>query len=328
MIDIGRWTLDNNVILAPMAGVTDLPFRKICKKLGVGMVVGEMVSSDLSLMNTSKSQYRKIHLEEPEPRSIQIVGWDPKMMADAAKFNVDQGASIIDINMGCPAKKVCNKLAGSALLSDEKQVRKILESVVAAVNVPVTLKIRTGIDPSQKNGVVISKIAQETGISMLTVHGRTRQCKFKGKAEYETIRDIKREVSIPVIANGDLGNYEMVKKVLSFTQADGVMIGRNAHGAPWYPGQLAQYLVSGKGPTEISVHEKSEIILEHLDSIYSFYGNFRGVRIARKHIKWYVQNIYDDRMFLAAVNKVESAKEQLEQMSGYLLKIGEQLRAA
>ncbi len=294
---IGDLSLANNVFLAPMAGVTDLPFRLLCRRLGVGMVTGEMVSSVASLRDTLKSKLRGVHIKEPTPRSIQIVGWDPDAMADAARYNVDQGASMIDINMGCPAKKVFKRLAGSALMGDEVLVGKILDKVVAAVDVPVTLKTRTGVNPEHKNVVRIARIAENSGVQCLAVHGRTRACMYRGKAEYWSIRQVKKAVSIPVIVNGDLDSAEAAKCALKYTKADGVMIGRGANGAPWFPGQVASYLNHGVQPKSPELSIQREIILEHLQEIYSFYGSFQGVRIARKHIKWYTQNFPDSNFF-------------------------------
>jgi tRNA-dihydrouridine synthase B len=299
---IGDFHLDNNIALAPMAGVTDLPFRRLCRKLGAGYVVGEMLGSDPKLRATTKSRLRGVHREEPAPRSIQIVGWDPCLMADAARYNVDQGASIIDINMGCPTKKVCKRYAGSALLADESRVARILEKVVSAVTVPVTLKMRTGVSTQHKNGVQIAKIAESAGISALAVHGRTRACKYVGKVEFSTVRAICKAVSIPVFANGDITDYDSACKIMKFTGADGLMIGRGAHGAPWFPGQLASYFATGQKPAAPGISCQREIVLEHLDAIYRFYGAERGVRIARKHIKWYWQNYPDPGKYRSTFN--------------------------
>ena len=316
-MEIGPYQLDNNVALAPMAGVTDLPFRKLCRKLGAGYVVGEMLGSDPSLRNSEKSRLRGVHTEEPLPRAIQIVGWDPKMMAEAAKYNCDQGASVIDINMGCPAKKVCKRAAGSALLGDEKQVAAILQSVVAAVSVPVTLKIRTGLCPSSRNGVTVAKIAEECGISALAVHGRTRACKYNGIVEFDTIRDICSEVDIPVFANGDIESYRQGKEVLRYTGATGLMVGRGAHGAPWFPGNLAKFLASGIQSAAPSWKQQGQIVSEHMEEMYGFYGIERGVRIARKHIKWYTQNHPNAADFCRRVNQTNCHKTQLTLVSDY-----------
>ncbi|MEM7196227.1 MAG: tRNA dihydrouridine synthase DusB [Pseudomonadota bacterium] len=284
---IGRFRLDTPVILAPMAGVTDLPFRNLARKLGAGMVVGEMTASNPELRGTRKSLLRQVHRAETRPRSIQIVGWDPAMLADAAQFNVEQGADIIDINMGCPAKKVCKRLAGSALLGDEDLVKTILETVVAAVDVPVTLKIRTGTDLQNRNAQRIGQIAEDAGIQSLAVHGRTRACRFHGAVEYETVRQVKRILSIPVVANGDIDSPEKALEVMRFTGADAVMIGRGAHGEPWLPGQIGRFLKDQK-TTSVDFPDKVALILSHIAEIHRFYGDDQGVRVARKHIKWYL----------------------------------------
>ena len=314
-VSIGPYELENPVALAPMAGVTDLPFRKLCRSMGAGYVVGEMLASDPSLRKTRKSQLRGVHLEEPLPRAVQIVGWDPKTMADAAKYNVDQGASIIDINMGCPAKKVCQRYAGSALLDQEDLVAIILESVVSAVDVPVTLKIRTGVSPQRRNGVNIARIAESAGVQALAVHGRTRACKYNGQAEYSTITEICRQVSIPVFANGDISTIEQAVYVLQKTRAAGVMIGRGAHGAPWFPGQVAAFILTGETVMPPSLDQQLAIVLSHLDAMYHFYGVEQGVRIARKHIKWYseklpVQDIIDPKLF-----RLETPEAQLNHVT-------------
>jgi tRNA-dihydrouridine synthase B len=328
MNSIGKYVLEKRVFLAPMAGVTDLPFRKLCKSLGAGMVTGEMNASEPGLRNTIKSRLRGVHLEEPEPRSIQIVGWCPKMMAEAARFNADQGASIIDINMGCPAKKVCKKAAGSALLAYPDQVEAILKSVVDAVDVPVTLKIRTGTDPDHRNGVQIAKIAEDAGISLIAVHGRTRADMYNGNTEFETIKDIKKTVSIPVIANGDMNSFDRVKSVLQYTGCDGVMIGRAAHGAPWFPGQVAGFLDSGKMISPPSISDQHRIVVDHLSAIHRFYGPAKGVRIARKHIKWYVQSFPGGDALRAKVNIVSCTDLQIRMVDSFYSDLQEQPRAA
>ena len=314
---IGPYTLDNNVALAPMAGVTDLPFRQLCRRLGAGYVVGEMMASDPLLRDTSKSRLRGVHHAEPLPRAIQIVGWSPQAMAEAAKFNRDQGASVIDINMGCPAKKVCKRYAGSALLGDERTVSAILKAVVAAVDIPVTLKIRTGLSPDRRNGVRIAQIAEEHGIAALAVHGRTRECKYFGAVEFDTIRQICRSVKIPVFANGDIEDYDTASKVLEYTGADGVMVGRGAHGAPWFPGNLGVYLATGHRPEEPGQAELYRIISGHLESLYDFYGIYQGVRIARKHIKWYSENRAGSIDFRNKFNQVDSPAAQLALIADY-----------
>ncbi len=327
-MQIGDFQLDNNIALAPMAGITDLPFRRLCRKLGAGYVVGEMLGSDPSLRGTTKSRLRGVHREEPTPRSIQIVGWDPQVMADAARYNVDQGASIIDINMGCPTKKVCKRYAGSALLADESRVLKILETVVKAVTVPVTLKMRTGVSAQFRNGVQIAKIAESAGISALAVHGRTRACKYKGRVEFNTIRSICQAVSIPVFANGDISDFDSARKTINYTGADGLMIGRGAHGAPWFPGQLAQFFATGLRPKSPDISFQREIVLEHLDAIYQFYGTGRGVRIARKHIKWYTKNYPDSGNLRSAFNCTESPALQARLVSDFYLNLTNSIQKA
>jgi len=286
-MQIGRYSLGNNLILAPMAGITDRPFREICKHNGAGLAVSEMVASNPALRLHARTLLKADHTGESGLRSVQILGTDPKQMADAARFNAQRGAQIIDINMGCPAKKVCSVLAGSALLKDERLVAAILEAVVNAVDIPVTLKIRTGWDTDNRNAVTIAQIAEQSGISALTVHGRTRACKFNGEAEYDTIKHVKQSVNIPVIANGDIDTPEKAKYVLETTGADALMIGRAACGNPWIFKQIADYLEHGKTtgrPTRIVF---KDTILQHLENLYSFYGNSIGVKLARKHIGWY-----------------------------------------
>jgi len=310
-LTIGPYTLSNRLVLAPMAGVTDRPFRQLCKKLGAGLAVSEMVSSNSLLWGSEKTQRRANHIGEVEPKSIQIAGADPRMMAEAAAYNVDNGAQIIDINMGCPAKKICNVMAGSALLQNEKLVQDILNAVVKSVSVPVTLKIRTGWDRDHRNAVTIARIAEDTGIQCLAVHGRTRACGYKGDAEYDTIAAIKSEVNIPVIANGDITTPEKARFVLDYTQADGVMVGRAVQGRPWIFREIDHYLQTGEKLAEPSILEVKNIMLEHLHNLYGFYGEFTGVRIARKHISWYSKGHRNGASFRQAVNQVESVDEQL-----------------
>ena len=274
-----------------MAGITDQPFRKLCKQFGAGMAVSEMVASNPALRKHKRTLQKTSHAGEPGPISVQILGTDPKQMADAACFNVDRGAQIIDINMGCPAKKVCSVAAGSALLKNEPLVQNILRSVIKAVDCPVTLKIRTGWDMNNRNAIQIAKIAEQEGISALTIHGRTRACGFKNTVEYETIKEVKSSISIPVIANGDIDSAEKVKIVSQYTGADAIMIGRAAQGKPWIFKEIQYFLNTGRKPLTPTVSEIQNIILTHLDSLYSFYGNASGVRIARKHIGWYFKNI-------------------------------------
>jgi tRNA-dihydrouridine synthase B len=290
-MQIGRYRLANNLILAPMAGITDRPFREICKQFGAGLAVSEMVASNPALRLHARTLLKADHAGETGIRSAQILGTNPGQMAEAARFNAQRGAQIIDINMGCPAKKVCSVSAGSALLKDEGLVEKILEAVVNAVELPVTLKIRTGWDMDNRNAVTIAKIAENSGISALTVHGRTRACKFNGEAEYETIKQVKQSVSIPVIANGDIDTPEKAKYVLQTTGADGLMIGRAARGNPWLFGQIADFLGNGKKTEKPAGVIFRNTILDHLEKLYSFYGNSIGVRIARKHIGWYLDSL-------------------------------------
>jgi tRNA-dihydrouridine synthase B len=310
-MQLGPYTLKNNLLVAPMAGVTDRPFRQLCKKLGAGMAVSEMVSSNSLLYGSEKTLRRANHAGETEPKSVQIAGADPSMMANAARHNVDNGAQIIDINMGCPAKKVCNVMAGSALLCDESLVVRILESVVKSVSVPVTLKIRTGWDRDHRNGVTIARIAEASGIQALAVHGRTRADAYMGEAEYDTIAAIKAAVGIPVIANGDIDTPEKVKYVLDYTGADGVMIGRAAQGRPWIFREIAHFLATGEKLAEPTTAEVRDILLGHLENLYAFYGEHLGVRIARKHISWYSKGLVGGAGFRHAMNKLESVDEQI-----------------
>lgn len=307
---IGSHTLINNLFLAPMAGVTDRPFRQLCKRMGAGMAVSEMVSSNSLLWGSEKTLRRANHEGEVDPISVQILGADPAMMAEAARYNADLGAQIIDINMGCPAKKICKVAAGSALLKDEVLVGRILESVVNAVDVPVTLKIRTGWNTENRNGPDIARIAEQSGIQSLAVHGRTRACAYKGEAEYDTIALIKQSVSIPVIANGDITTPEKAKHVLDTTGADGVMIGRAAQGRPWIFREINHYLATGKHLPEPSVAEVRDILLGHLDNLYDFYGEYTGVRVARKHISWYSKGLRGGAEFRNTVNRVDTVEAQ------------------
>jgi tRNA-dihydrouridine synthase B len=291
---IGSFSLPSRVLLAPMAGVTDRPFRILCRRLGAGLAATEMLTSDTRLWTSRKSRFRMNHAGEPEPRVVQLAGADPQALAEAARLNVDLGAQIIDVNMGCPAKKVCGRLCGSALLKDEALVAQLLERIVQAVRVPVTLKIRTGWDRSSRNGVRIAQIAEANGIQALAVHGRTRADFYAGDAEYETIRAIKAAVRIPVIANGDIDTPQKAREVLDFTGADGVMLGRASHGAPWIFQSVNAYLSSGIAAAPHSRADLRDIILAHLDSLYAFYGEDTGVRIARKHLGWYCEQLRSD----------------------------------
>ena len=314
---IGPYELENKVMLAPMAGITDWPFRKVCKQMGAGWVVGEMSASIESVRQTSKSKLRAINLEEPDPRVVQIVGYCPEMMAQAAEYYVSLGACVIDINMGCPAKKVCKRLAGSALLSDLSLVSSILEAVVSHVNVPVTLKIRTGINLDQKNAVEVAKIAQLSGVAALVIHGRTRACLFKGKAEYDTIRKVKKAVSIPVVANGDINTIYDAKRVLAYTGVDAIMVGRAVQGKPWLLGQIAQYIHSGDVVAAPEISIQKDLVLTHLSDIYQHYGKALGVRIARKHIKWYMSQFESAGASIKDVVRLDCAKAQYQQVEAF-----------
>ena len=319
---IGPYTLKNNLVLAPMAGVTDRPFRQLCKEMGAGMAVSEMVSSNSLLWGSEKTKRRADHSGETEPRSVQIMGADPKLMAEAARYNVDNGAQIIDINMGCPAKKVCNVQAGSALLRDETLVGSILDAVVAAVpEVPVTLKIRTGWDRDNKNGVTIGRIAEAAGIQALAVHGRTRADAYTGEAEYETIAAIKAAIAIPVIANGDITTPEKARHVLDVSGADAVMIGRAAQGRPWIFREVEHYLQTGEKLPEPSLEEVRDILLGHLHNLYDFYGEYTGVRMARKHISWYSKGQRHGGAFRQAVTRVEEAGQQLDMVKSFFAQL-------
>ena len=309
---IGTFELRSNLFLAPMAGVTDRPFRQLCKRLGAGMAASEMVSSNSLLWGSEKTLRRADHAGEDEPRAVQIAGADPAMMAEAARLNVERGAQIIDINMGCPAKKVCNVMAGSALLQHETLVGKILEAVVNAVPVPVTLKIRTGWDRAHKNGVAIARLAESLGVQALAVHGRTRSDLYTGEAEYETIAAIKAAVRIPVIANGDITTPEKAKAVLAATNADALMIGRAAQGNPWIFREISHFLATGQRLAPPPVREVRDTLLAHLNNLYTFYGETTGVRVARKHISWYSKGLVGGAFFRNRVNRVETVAEQLD----------------
>jgi len=286
-VKIGPYTLTSNVVLAPMAGVTDRPFRMLCRRFGAGLAPSEMLSADIRLWDTVKSRRRMDHAGEPSPRVVQIAGFDPSMMAEAARRNVDAGAEIIDINMGCPAKKVCNRLAGSALMQDETLVAAILECVVQSVAAPVTLKIRTGWNPANKNAERIAQIAEHSGVQALSVHGRTRTDMFQGAAEHETVRAIKGLVKIPIFANGDIDTPERARDVLAFTGCDGVMIGRAAQGRPWIFDEVNFFVQSGKIRPALALENVRDIMRAHLEELYAFYGDATGVRVARKHLSWY-----------------------------------------
>ena len=290
-IRIGPYSLPSSAVLAPMAGVTDRPFRILCRKLGAGLAASEMLTSNTRLWSSPKSRLRMSHEGEPEPRVVQLAGAEPDELAEAARINVDLGAQIVDLNMGCPAKKVCGKSCGSALLQDEGLVARILDTVVRAVRVPVTLKIRTGWDRAHRNGIAIARIAAASGVQALAVHGRTRADFYHGDAEYETIRDIKSVVRIPVFANGDVRTAQQAREVLDFTGAEGVMLGRASHGAPWIFRAVNAYLNNGIDAPALARTEVRDIILSHLDSLYAFYGEDTGVKIARKHLGWYCEQL-------------------------------------
>jgi len=317
MLRIGPYTLPNNLALAPMAGVTDLPFRLLCRRMGAGIAAGEMLTCDARLWGTAKSRRRMDHSGESEPRIVQIAGGDPQMMAHAARLNADAGAQIIDINLGCPAKKVCNKAAGSALMKDEPLVRAILEAVVKAVDIPVTLKMRTGWSPENRNAVSIARMAEDIGVQALAIHGRTRACMYQGEAEYETIAAVKRAVSIPIFANGDIDSARKAKLVLEQTGADGVMIGRSAQGRPWIFREIAVFLASGVPMPEPPISEVRDIMLAHLRDLHAFYGEEAGVRVARKHIDWYAKRRASAHALRHAVMQAEDAQTQLERARAY-----------
>ena len=320
---IGSYQLKNNLIVAPMAGVTDRPFRQLCKSMGAGMAVSEMVASNSLLRGSTKTRRRANHEGEVDPISVQIAGADPRMLADAARYNVDEGAQIIDINMGCPAKKVCNVMAGSALLRDEPLVGRILDAVVAAVSVPVTLKIRTGWDRGNRNALNVARTAERAGIKALAIHGRTRACGYSGEAEYDTIAAVKARVGIPVIANGDISTPEKVKQVLDYTHADGVMIGRAAQGRPWMFREIQHYLETGQRLPAPEVGEIHRVLIGHLNDLYQFYGEYTGVRVARKHISWYTKGLAGSAAFRHAMNQLETSAAQLQAVNDFFAQLAE-----
>jgi tRNA-dihydrouridine synthase B len=325
---IGPYKLKNNLIVAPMAGVTDRPFRMLCKSLGAGLAVSEMVSSNSLLYGSEKTRRRANHEGEADPISVQIVGADPAMLAQAARYNTDAGAQIIDINMGCPAKKICNVMAGSALLQNEKLVAEILEAVVGAVTVPVTLKIRTGWDKNNRNAVRIAQIAEASGIQALAIHGRTRACAYMGDAEYDTITAVKASVKIPVIANGDITTPEKARYVLHHTGADAVMIGRAAQGRPWLFREISHFLETGRHLPAPTVDEIQRVLIAHVYELYAFYGEQTGLRVARKHISWYTKGLAGSAQFRQHMNQLESCAEQLSSVHDFFdgqLQRGERL---
>jgi len=310
-MQIGPYKLSSPFLLAPMAGITDVPFRRLCRIFGAGMTTSEMTTADISLWQTEKSR-KRLQLDfDAEPRTVQIAGSDPAQMALAAKLVVERGAQIVDINMGCPAKKVCKRLAGSALLADEMLVGRIIDAVVAATSAPVTLKIRTGPDPQQRNGVRIARLAQDGGIAALAVHGRTRTCRFKGSAEYETIARIKEAVAIPVIANGDISSVEKSLEVLRLSSADALMIGRSARGRPWFFRELNHFRATGEHILPLEKNDVRDTMLDHLNDLYQFYGETTGVRVARKHLTWYCAGLENSRDFRSRVVRVDCASEQI-----------------
>jgi tRNA-dihydrouridine synthase B len=320
-MNIGPYQLKNNLLVAPMAGVTDRPFRQLCKQMGAGMAVSEMVASNSLLWGSEKTRRRANHEGEVDPISVQIAGADPAMMAQAAQYNVDEGAQIIDINMGCPAKKVCNVMAGSALLQNEPLVRRIVEAVVKAVRVPVTLKIRTGWDRNNRNAVRVAKLAEDSGIQVLAIHGRTRACGYTGDAEYDTIAAVKSAVKIPVVANGDIRTPEAAKYVLAYTGADAVMIGRAAQGRPWIFREIEHYLQTGEHLPPPEVEEIHRVLVAHLGDLYAFYGEHTGVRVARKHISWYTKGLAGSAAFRHAMNQLQTCGEQLAAVNGFFAEL-------
>ncbi|MBZ0104407.1 MAG: tRNA dihydrouridine synthase DusB [Sulfuricella denitrificans] len=319
---IGPHQLRNNLIVAPMAGVTDRPFRQLCKLMGAGMAVSEMVTSNSLLYGSEKTKRRANHEGEVEPVSVQIAGADPAMLAKAAKYNTDQGAQIIDINMGCPAKKICNVMAGSALLQDEALVARILDAVVKAVEVPVTLKIRTGWNHDNRNAIQIARIAEDSGIQALAIHGRTRACGYSGEAEYDTIAAVKTHIRIPVIANGDITTPEKARHVLQHTGADAVMIGRAAMGRPWIFREIEHFLQTGNHLPPPEVTEIHRVLIGHLHDLYQFYGDYTGLRMARKHISWYTKGLVGSASFRHAMNQLPSVAEQLAAVEQFFLELG------
>ncbi|HET6632017.1 MAG TPA: tRNA dihydrouridine synthase DusB [Rhodanobacteraceae bacterium] len=327
-MQIGPYAIDPPVALAPMAGVTDKPFRLLCKRLGAGLAVSEMTTSDPRLWQTTKSLRRMDHVGEPEPVAVQIAGHDPAMLSEAARYNVEHGAQIIDINMGCPAKKVCNVWAGSALLQDEPLVARICAAVARAVDVPVTLKMRTGWDREHKNALTVARIAEDSGIAALGVHGRTRADRYEGEAEYETIAAVKAAVRIPVWANGDVLTPQRARHVLDATGADGLMIGRGAQGRPWVFREIAHYLATGELLPEPTPAEVGAILCGHLQDLYAFYGEHQGLRIARKHLGWYAKDRPENAAFRAVATRTESAGEQLRLTREYFAALADGLAQA
>ncbi len=323
-MQIGTHILKNKLIVAPMAGVTDRPFRQLCKIMGAGMAVSEMVSSNSLLWGSQKTLRRANHEGEVSPISVQIAGADPKMLAAAARYNVENGAQIIDINMGCPAKKICNVMAGSALLQDEKLVERILDAVVKAVDIPVTLKIRTGWDKQHKNALAIAHIAENSGIQALAIHGRTRACAYTGTAEYDTIAAVKAAAKIPIIANGDITTPEKAKHILAYTKADAIMIGRAAQGRPWIFREINHYLKTDQYLQPPEVAEIHQVLINHLHDLYDFYGEYSGVRIARKHISWYTKGLVGSAGFRQSMNQLQTSEQQIIETNKFFSKLAEE----
>jgi tRNA-dihydrouridine synthase B len=327
-MNIGPFVLSNPFFVAPMAGVTDRPFRQLCKKLGAGYAVSEMVTSRPDLWDTLKTSRRANHAGEPGPIAVQIAGTEPQMMADAAAYNIDRGAQIIDINMGCPAKKVCNKWAGSALMQDEALALRIVQAVVAASaprGVPVTLKMRTGWCQSEKNAVVLARAAEQAGVAMVTVHGRTREQGYKGEAEYDTVAAVKAALRVPVVANGDIDSPEKARQVLAFTGADAVMVGRAAQGQPWIFREMVHFMATGAHLAPPLVAEVRHLLLDHLQDHYALYGEFSGVRTARKHIGWYVKALPGGEDFRARMNAIEDCEAQSAAVGHYFDQLSERM---
>lgn len=314
---ISNLSIKNNLFLAPMAGVTDRPFRMLCKSFGAGVAVSEMVTSNSLLYGSEKTKRRANHEGEVDPISVQIAGADPKMMADAAKYNRDRGAQIIDINMGCPAKKICNVMAGSALLKHEQLVDDILQAVVGSVDIPVTLKIRTGWDRENRNAIKIAQIAEEAGIKALAIHGRTRACLYRGDAEYDTIAEVKQNINIPVIANGDIVSPEKAQYVLNYTKADAVMIGRAAQGRPWIFREIEHFLETGSHHPLPTINEIQKTTIKHVLDLYDFYGEETGLRVARKHISWYTKGLKKSAQFRSDMNSLENCNDQINAINNY-----------
>ncbi|MDP1558171.1 MAG: tRNA dihydrouridine synthase DusB [Nitrosomonas sp.] len=322
-MQIGPYILKNNLIVAPMAGVTDRPFRQLCKTMGAGMAVSEMISSNSLLWGSEKTRRRANHEGEVSPISVQIAGADPEMMAEAARYNAANGAQIIDINMGCPAKKICNVMAGSALLQNEILVGKILNAIVGAVDIPVTLKIRTGWNTQQKNALAIAHIAEDSGIQALAIHGRTRACAYKGEAEYDTIAGVKAAIKIPVIANGDIDTPVKAKQILEYTGVDAIMIGRAAQGRPWIFREIEHYLTTGKQLPLPKVSEIHHVLIDHLHDLYDFYGEYSGVRIARKHISWYTKGLVGSAGFRHTMNQLQTIEQQISATDAFFYELAD-----